>query len=402
MSSAPSSLHSTPSNTEPPTNDPIQPTRHSWVWVYFSNIDDKYVQCQYVNQFGKTCNKQLKCNHTGSTKGMSQHLHLLHHVANPKSVSSPLAKCHTLDHNDINVSFTADAWKSPNITAYLAVTAHYIDTDFELISIIIGLTEIEGNHSGVSLAMQFMNVLHQYNLDQKIVCITTNNASVNNWMAQEIKAICSRFFSKANAVGFMAHMIHLAAHDGLKALGTSSGDSISSTDEDNCNPMSISSLVDPPDGLHLQYNSIISKISLLASYVCHSTQQQDKFITTVNLVYENNNPGNANTLLSQVLTQWNSAYEMLNQALQLKDAYDHFCTPEALACYWLSPLEWQKAKVMTQFLEPLYKATLLICGSTYPMINQESPLYILLIKSVRQISEQYDVAPIEPAAQEMV
>ncbi|MBW0569659.1 hypothetical protein O181_109374 [Austropuccinia psidii MF-1] len=183
----------------------------------------------------------------------------------------------------------------------------------------------------------------------------------------------------------MAHTIHLAAHDGLKALGTNSGNSITSTDEDSFNPMSISSLIDPPDGLHLQYNSIISKISRLASYLRHSPQQRDKFATAVNLVYKSNKPGNANTLLSQVPTRWNSTYEMLNQALQLKDAYNHFCTPEALACYRLSPLKWQKAKVMVQFLEPLYEATLLICGSTYPTINQALPLYILLIKEIRQV-----------------
>ncbi|MBW0567756.1 hypothetical protein O181_107471 [Austropuccinia psidii MF-1] len=86
----------------------------------------------------------------------------------------------------------------------------------------------------------------------------------------------------------------------------------------------------------------------------------------------------------------------------MKDAYNHFCTPEALACYWLSPLKWKKAKVMVQFLEPLYEAILLICGSTYPMINQALPLYILLIKAIRQVLEQYDVSPIEPEAQEMV
>ncbi|MBW0550751.1 hypothetical protein O181_090466, partial [Austropuccinia psidii MF-1] len=247
-----------------------------------------------------------------------------------------------------------------------------------------------------------MNVLHQYNLDQKNVCITTNNSSVNCQIAQEIEAICPGFCSKANAVWCMAHTIHLAAHDGLKALGNNSGDSITFTDEDSFNPMSISSLVNPTDGLHLEYNSIISKISCLTSYFHHSPQQQDKFVTTVNLVYENHKTGNANTLLSQVPTQWSSTYEMLNQALQLKDACNHFCTPEALACYWLSTLEWQKAKVMVQFLEPLYGATLLICESTSPMINQALPLYILLIKEIRQVLEQYDVAPIEPAAQAMV
>ncbi|MBW0588578.1 hypothetical protein O181_128293 [Austropuccinia psidii MF-1] len=130
-------------------------------------------------------------------------------------------------------------------------------------------------------------------------------------MAQEVKDICPQFCSKANAVGCMAHTIHLAARDCLKALGTNSGHSITSTDEDNFNPMSISSLVDPPDGLHLQYSSIISNISCLASYLRHSPQQKDNFVTTVNLIYENNKPGNSNTLLSQIPTGWNSTYEML-------------------------------------------------------------------------------------------
>ncbi|MBW0463168.1 hypothetical protein O181_002883 [Austropuccinia psidii MF-1] len=51
---------------------------------------------------------------------------------------------HYLLSNEIDVSFTTDSSTSPNITSYLAVTAHYIDTDFKLISIIIGLTEIKG------------------------------------------------------------------------------------------------------------------------------------------------------------------------------------------------------------------------------------------------------------------
>ncbi|MBW0472256.1 hypothetical protein O181_011971 [Austropuccinia psidii MF-1] len=198
---------------------------------------------------------------------------------------------------------------------------------------------LPGNYSGASLATQFMNSLHHYNLEQKIIFITINNASVKNQMAQEIKAIFPHFCSKTNAVGFRAHTIPLATFDGLKALGTHSSDSITSTDENNFNPISISSLVNTPDCLYLKYNSIIRKISLFASYVCHSPQQQDKFITKVNLVYKNNKHRNGNTLLSQVPTSWNLTYEMLNCALQLKDAYNHFFTPKALASYWLSPLK---------------------------------------------------------------
>ncbi|MBW0556974.1 hypothetical protein O181_096689 [Austropuccinia psidii MF-1] len=315
---------------------------------------------------------------------MSQHLHLLHGIANPKSISSPLAKHNTMDqyvHNlhprkalspsslktalvyficdadlpfsitkspafqallelcksavtnilvcqarltahltkiyfyhqeficnyllssKIDVSFTTDAWTSPNITAYLAVTAHYIDTEFKLTSIIIGLAEIQGDHSGASLATQFLTIILCYDLKQNIISITTDNASVNNQMAQDIEATCPKFCAKDNMVGCMAHTIHLASHGGLKALGSRPPNKNNQVDNNNENPMSITSLVDPPDGLNLQYNSIIGKISLLASYLHHSPQRRKKFITTVNLVYNSDKPTNANTLLSQVSTR---------------------------------------------------------------------------------------------------
>ncbi|MBW0560998.1 hypothetical protein O181_100713 [Austropuccinia psidii MF-1] len=51
--------------------------------------------------------------------------------------------CNYLLSNKLYFLFTTDAWTSPNITAYLAITAHYIDTDFKITSVIIGLSKIE-------------------------------------------------------------------------------------------------------------------------------------------------------------------------------------------------------------------------------------------------------------------
>ncbi|MBW0479519.1 hypothetical protein O181_019234 [Austropuccinia psidii MF-1] len=85
MSSVPPShpsTESTPSEanhtTQISTTDLTQPTKRSWVWLYFSDVDDNHVQCQVNNPAGKCCNQKLKCNQTGSTKSMSQHLNLLH------------------------------------------------------------------------------------------------------------------------------------------------------------------------------------------------------------------------------------------------------------------------------------------------------------------------------------
>ncbi|MBW0461594.1 hypothetical protein O181_001309 [Austropuccinia psidii MF-1] len=68
---------------------------------------------------------------------------------------------------------------------------------------------------------------------------------------------------------------------------------------------------------------------------------------------------------------------------------------------WLTPLEWEKVVVSINFLLPSYEATLIICKEKYPTINQALPLYILLIKRIQQESQQYDVAPIEPATNAM-
>ncbi|MBW0480472.1 hypothetical protein O181_020187 [Austropuccinia psidii MF-1] len=247
--------------------------------------------------------------------------------------------CNYLSTNNINVSLTTDAWTSPNITAYLVVTVHCIDADFKLTSILLGLCQIEGNHLGASLSSQFLTIIQRFNLDQKIICITTDNASVNHCMPLGIESIFPCFCSKDHAVGCMAHTIHLAACDGLKALGSDTGDTPTPVDHNDLNQMAISSLTNSPNGLNLQYNSIIGKISQLASYLHHSPQRREKFITTVNLVYDTDKTTNAKTLLMQVPTRWHSTYKMLNRALDLKDAYNHFCTPKSLASYRLSHLE---------------------------------------------------------------
>ncbi|MBW0580140.1 hypothetical protein O181_119855, partial [Austropuccinia psidii MF-1] len=147
--------------------------------------------------------------------------------------------------------------------------------------------------------------------------------------------------------------------------------------------MDLSNLLDTPDGTHLQYDSIISQIAKLGSYLQQSSQRREKFITTVNLVYDGSKPTKASTSLTHVCTRWNSTYEMLQQALNLKDAFNHFCSPDNMAPFWLKPLEWEKVVVIVNFL-PLYEATLIICKEKYPTINQALPLYILLIKRIQQ------------------
>ncbi|MBW0466965.1 hypothetical protein O181_006680 [Austropuccinia psidii MF-1] len=167
------------------------------------------------------------------------------------------------------------------------------------------------------------------------MCITTNNASVNNQMVQEIENISLTFKAEMHAIGCMAHIIHLDERDWLNSLvhGVSSDIEVNQQSSELIAPIAISNLIDPPDGQHMRYDSIISHIAWLASYMNQSPQRREKFIGTVNLLYDRSQPTNSTTLLTPVSTQWSSTYDMLKQALTLKDACKQYCIPEIMEAY---------------------------------------------------------------------
>ncbi|MBW0490455.1 hypothetical protein O181_030170 [Austropuccinia psidii MF-1] len=127
----------------------------------------------------------------------------------------------------------------------MAVTGHFIDDNFKLTSLLLGLSKIEGDHSGPSLANNFLSILKQYSLYDAIICITANNASVNQQMAQEIEKQCPTFTSSTNTIGCMAHLLHLAARDGLRSLADGPTSATTPEYEGLPAPMSIASLVTP-------------------------------------------------------------------------------------------------------------------------------------------------------------
>ncbi|MBW0513667.1 hypothetical protein O181_053382 [Austropuccinia psidii MF-1] len=118
-----------------------------------------------------------------------------------------------------------------------------------------------GDHSGPSLANNFLSILKQYSLDDEIICITANNASVNQQVAQEIEKQCITFTSSTNTIGCMAHVHHLAACVGVRSLAYGPTSATTPEDQDLPAPILIPSLATPPDGLQVNYNSNISQVA---------------------------------------------------------------------------------------------------------------------------------------------
>ncbi|MBW0561188.1 hypothetical protein O181_100903 [Austropuccinia psidii MF-1] len=215
-------------------------------------------------------------------------------------------------------------------------------------------------------------------------------------MANIIQTMTPAFSADTQAIACMTHTLHLAARDGLNTLAQplpSSG--LHQNDElDLPGPMSIASIIYQPDRTDLNYGSIISQIAQLGSYLLQSPQQCEQFVTTMKLFQDDIK---SNMLLTNVCTQWNSTYIMLERALSLKEAYNKFCAPANMEQYCLTLLQWDKVRLMINFLQPLDEATGIICGLKYPTINYALPLYISLLRCIHQAFGNYNVQKIEPA-----
>jgi len=72
-----------------------------------------------------------------------------------------------------------DMWSDPNLTPYMAVTAHWIETQVEqtrhgpqhiltLRADLVGFTRVPGHHSGEHLAQAFMFILKRIKILQKV------------------------------------------------------------------------------------------------------------------------------------------------------------------------------------------------------------------------------------------
>jgi hypothetical protein len=76
------------------------------------------------------------------------------------------------------ISLTFDAWTSKIMTSYLAITGHWIDTEYKLRSELLAFSEIDGSHSGENIAHELLKVLKRYNIQEKVSVHSGSSRSI--------------------------------------------------------------------------------------------------------------------------------------------------------------------------------------------------------------------------------
>ena len=170
------------------------------------------------------------------------------------------------------VALTTDCWTSNATQSYMTVTAHYITSNWELRNLVLQTRELECSHTADNLADALVKCVEEWQIIPPPVVVNDNAANI-------VKAVRTLGWVD---IGCFAHTLNLAARAGLQ-LKTAS--------------------------------SILGRGRSLVSYFKRSA-------VAMSVLKEKQNalslPKHA--LINDVVTRWNSAYDMISRIVEQEEA----------------------------------------------------------------------------------
>lgn len=292
-----------------------------------------------------------------------------------------------VQNNDGKISFVIDCWTSSNQLPFQGVIGRWINNEWELCTTVLDLTILKGSHEGVNIAAAFMNVLKDYNLFEKLLSVTTDNASNMDTMFIELEKLLHEcgveFDSKNFRVRCFAHIMNLSAQAMIHSIGDGESSKYSS-DSESDDEENVSKAKDLP---------VISKLRKGVVSVRGSPQRRE--VLSRQCVAAHIQP---KVVLRDVRTRWNSTHTMIERAIELREPYDLTltCIPK-LKKFILHDEEWEKIQELMNLLAPFKEATVMLSNEHSPTISRISAVYQMLFdhleKYIKSDRDETDALP---------
>lgn len=117
---------------------------------------------------------------------------------------------------DTKLAIALDCWTSPFQQAFMAITGYFIDDSWNFQEVLLGFEPLSQSHTGSNLGKKLMDVLEKYQISQRILAITTDNASNNKTLVQYLRE--KGMIHTLSRVPCMAHVIQICLNDLLHDL----------------------------------------------------------------------------------------------------------------------------------------------------------------------------------------
>jgi hypothetical protein len=269
--------------------------------------------------------------------------------------------------SSISVSF--DGWLADNQLDMLGVTAHYLDEQLRVKTVLLGLRPMYGAHSGIAIAEELLNIMRDFKISDRIGYFVADNASNNDTALREIakeidvdplrqRIRCSahilNLVAKAILYGTDSDCVADAAKLASRFDSSGSGDALTNTGK-----------------LAQSRNDSVSlaewrKRGALGR--CHNLVYHVKGSPRRRRYFESKQREISDTRIYQLVAnggiRWNSDLEMIERALKLRDALqlyqDHYANDNADQLHpedCLGTEDWNELKELKELLQPLKDAS---------------------------------------------
>ena len=314
-----------------------------------------------------------------------------------------------LRSNLSKISFTLDGWTSITNRSYYGITGHFIDDNWILQSLIIDFCQSRGEHTGKDIANCFLKVIDNYELSNKIMGITVDNASANTKFMVELSGLLPSFDSENQHFRCAAHILNLSTQDMFSFLKIDDAESqneknmendgYDEEDEENGECQDISESEEMEDIETVPTTSPLSKLRGFFKIVKRSEQWRNKlkiYCETCNI-----------TMLApniDVSTRWNLTHDMIYLALKMQLAINLMCNHnQALKNFRITDYEWELLKETYKYLRHFKVLTKVFSGDKYPTLNAVVLGFnMLLDKLEASISTLYRKTELNPIEDNML
>ncbi|KAK9749687.1 hypothetical protein RND81_02G143600 [Saponaria officinalis] len=244
------------------------------------------------------------------------------------------------------ISLTSDCWSSVITDGYISLTAHFIDENWQLQKRVLNFSILPPPHSGVAMSIKVTGLLREWGIENRIMCITLDNASANDAMVASLKPDLN-LLSNGDYfhVRCCAHILNLIVQEGLKDLDIA-----------------------------------ILKVRESVKYCKGSQLRKQRFLNSVQHVKLESARG----LRQDVPTRWNSTYLMLESALYYRKALNNLARSDLNYLHCPTEGEWDKIEKICKFLKVFYDVTSLFSSTKFPTSN----LYFTQVLRVRLLLKE--------------
>lgn len=229
----------------------------------------------------------------------------------PSAYSSAVDRVKAMLSDAEAVAITTDGWTSLCTESYIAMTCHFITSDFKMDSCLLQCNKFTERHTAQNLADDLQAALREWGLSDKVQAIVTDSAA-NISAAVKLTGYTHLFC--------FAHILNLVVQKAITVL-----------------------------------EPIQTKVKSIVEYFHRSTVGAEKLLALQRQLRPTHN---AVKLKNDVVTRWNSTYDMFRRICEIQEPVDATIAVLQKPVESLTSQEWSTLKEVCKVLKPFESVTI--------------------------------------------